>query len=91
MWPSAAAVRGGAVAVRWRSWRTERARPARVHVVVWAGPIRAGGAESADIPLSDRERVEGFQRTGPTAVAVSSAVAVSNAVAVPTTVAVTTA
>jgi len=30
--------------------------------------IRAGGAESADIPLSGRERVEGFHRTTVTAV-----------------------
>jgi len=27
------------------------------------GSIRAGGAESADIPRSDRERVEGFHHT----------------------------
>jgi len=34
----------------------------------WAGPIRAGGAESADIPLSDRERDEGFHLSITTAV-----------------------
>jgi len=34
--------------------------------------IRAGGAESADIPLSDRERGEGFQLSGTPAVAVAS-------------------
>jgi len=28
-----------------------------------ATPIRAGGAESADMSLSDRERAEGFHRT----------------------------
>ena len=31
-------------------------------LVVRAGTIRAGDAESADIPHSDRERVEGFRR-----------------------------
>jgi len=41
------------------------------------GPIRAGGAESADIPHSDRERGEGFQRSGSSAVVVSSAGAVT--------------
>ncbi len=30
--------------------------------VVCAGPIRAGGAESADIPHSDREPAEDFHR-----------------------------
>jgi len=36
--------------------------------VASATPIRAGGAESADMSLSDRERVEGFHRTTMTAV-----------------------
>ena len=37
--------------------------------VVSATPIRAGGAESADMSLSDRERVEGFHLTITRAVA----------------------
>jgi len=39
-------------------------------VVVCAGAILAGGAESENIPRSDRERVEGFQRSGSGAVVV---------------------
>jgi len=55
-------LRCGAVAVRCCPWRTERARDARgERVVVSATPIRAGGAESTDMSLSDRERAEGFQ------------------------------
>jgi len=73
----AVAVRCGAVAVR--SWWTERARRARARVVACAGSILAGGAESENIPRSDRERVEGFQLTPMSAVAVLSAVAVTTA------------
>jgi len=54
-------------------------RRARVHFSRCAGSIRAGGAESADIPRSDRERVEGFHLSRPSAVAVSLAVAVTTA------------
>jgi len=45
--------------------------------VAWAGPILAGGVESENILLSDRERGEGFQRTGSLAVVVLSAVSVA--------------
>ncbi len=41
-------------------------------LVARAGSIRAGGAESADIPRSDRERAEGFHRLLSPAVAVPS-------------------
>jgi len=37
-------------------------------LVASAAPIRAGGAESADMSLSDRERAEGFQPPLPTVV-----------------------
>ena len=55
-------------------------RRARVHVVVWTGPILAGGAESENIPSSDRERGEGFQLSGIAAVRALSAVVVPFAV-----------
>ena len=47
--------------------------------VASATPIRAGGAESADMSLSDREHAEGFHLTITTAVA-TSATAVAEAV-----------
>ena len=40
--------------------------------VACAAPIRAGGAESADIPLSDREHAEGFHLATITAVTTST-------------------
>jgi len=39
--------------------------------VACATPIRAGGAESADMSLSDRERAEGFHLTITNAVALA--------------------
>jgi len=49
-------------------------RRARARSVVCAGSILAGGAESENIPRSDRERDEGFQLTGSVVVAVALAV-----------------
>jgi len=43
--------------------------PSEARRVASATPIRAGGAESADMSLSDRERPEGFHRTTSRAVA----------------------
>jgi hypothetical protein len=61
------AVPCGAVAVRCRAVLFPGGLKGRgalaCSLVASATPIRAGGAESADMSLSDRERAEGFHRT----------------------------
>jgi len=58
----------------WRTGRARRARASEASVVGSATSIRAGGVESADMSLSDRERVEGFHHTSTTAVTTITAV-----------------